>query len=257
MDNNNQNQFYNYDDSAWTNGAPRRSANPFEQAAPAAVSYSTYVAQTYLWMFLGLLVTFGIAYGMAASGIAYRMLAGAGSAALVIVAILEFACVIAMGALINKISPAVAAAFFLVYAALTGVTFSMYFLWFDLSFLVLVFGVTALFFGGMAAVSLIFKLQLDTIRPFLFGGLILLIVFGILSFFLRLGALETGMCYLGIAIFLGYTAYDTSKIRQNYLFYAGNSALLKKASIFSALQLYLDFVNLFLYIMRILGRRRD
>ena len=74
---------------------------------------------------------------------------------------------------------------------------------------------------------------------------------------LRLGALETGMCYLGIAIFLGYTAYDTSKIRENYLFYAGNAALLKKASIYSALQLYLDFVNLFLYIMRILGRRRD
>ena len=61
----------------------------------------------------------------------------------------------------------------------------------------------------------------------------------------------------GIALFLGYTAYDVSKVRENYYFYAGQGELLKKASIFSALQLYLDFINLFLYILRILGNRKD
>lgn len=153
--------------------------------------------------------------------------------------------------------PAVAAFCFLLYAALTGVTFSIYFLAFDLSVLVYAFGATALCFGGMAAASLIFKMELDSIRPYLFGGLILLIVFGILSIFLDLGVFNTLICYAGIALFLGYTAYDVSKVRENYYFYAGQGELLKKASIFSALQLYLDFINLFLYILRILGNRKD
>ena len=79
----------------------------------------------------------------------------------------------------------------------------------------------------------------------------------ILSIFLNLGVFNTLICYAGIALFLGYTAYDVSKVRENYYFYAGQGELLKKASIFSALQLYLDFINLFLYILRILGNRKD
>lgn len=223
----------------------------------AAESLSTYIAKTFLWMFAGLLVTFIVAYGMAVSGVAYSMLAGAGRAVLLVVTVAEFAVVIAMSAGINKMAPAVAAFCFLLYAALTGVTFSIYFLAFDLSVLVYAFGATALFFGGMAAASLIFKMELDSIRPYLFGGLILLIVFGILSIFLNLGVFNTLICYAGIALFLGYTAYDVSKVRENYYFYAGQGELLKKASIFSALQLYLDFINLFLYILRILGNRKD
>ena len=108
---------------------------------------------------------------------------------------------------------------------------------------------TGILFGGMAAASLIFKMELDSIRPLLFGGLIMLIIVGVLGMFLNLGAFNVMICYLGIAIFLGYTAYDTAKIRQNYEYYSqmGDSVILEKASIFSALQLYLDFVNLFLY----------
>ena len=86
-------------------------------------------------MFAGLLVTFLVAYGMAVSGVAYSMLAGAGRAVLLVVTVAEFAVVIAMSAGINKMAPAVAAFCFLLYAALTGVTFSIYFLAFDLSVL--------------------------------------------------------------------------------------------------------------------------
>jgi FtsH-binding integral membrane protein len=151
-----------------------------------------------------------------------------------------------------------ARALFLVYAALTGLTFSMYFLIFDLTILIYAFAATGILFGGMAAASLIFKMELDSIRPLLFGGLIMLIIVGVLGMFLNLGAFNVMICYLGIAIFLGYTAYDTAKIRQNYEYYSqmGDSVILEKASIFSALQLYLDFVNLFLYILRLLGSSR-
>lgn len=232
-------------------------SNPFETAMQPAESLSTYIAKTYLWMFAGLLLTFFVALGMNLTGMTYRLLTRGGYAVLIAVTIAEFVCVITMSAAIRKISAGVAGIFFFVYAALTGVTFSIYFALFDLDILIASFGATALFFGGMAAVSLIFKMQLDTIRPFLFGGLILLIVFGLLSLIFNLGAFNTVICYIGIAVFLGYTAYDTSKIRANYAMYAGNTELLKKASVFSALQLYLDFVNLFLYILRILSRNRS
>lgn len=261
-----QNQYqqggYNYQNTGMPQGSyGYQNIDPFARnaafgQAAAAESLSTYIGKTFLWMFGGLLLTFIVALGMVTSGMTFQMLYRGGTAVLVGVTIAELAVVIIMSARIRKISPAGAAICFLIYAALTGVTFSMYFYLFDLDVLIYAFGATALFFGGMAAASLIFKMELSSIRPYLFGGLIFLILFGILSLIFNLGAFNTAVCYFGIAIFLGYTAYDTAKIKQNYYFYQGNAELLKKASIFSALELYLDFVNLFLYILRILGKNR-
>ena len=254
--NNYQQNGYGYQQNAYGNqpGAAVY-GNGFVDASPA-VSLSTYIGKTFLWMFGGLLLTAVIAYFMAASGLTFRLIVGGGSVALIGITIAELAVVIIMSARIRKMTPAGAAFCFLLYAALTGVTFSMYFLLFDLQVLVYAFAATGLFFGGMAAASLIFKMELSSIRPYLFGGLIFLILFGVLSMIFNLGAFNTAVCYIGIAIFLAYTAYDTAKIKENYAFYAGNGEMLAKASIFSALQLYLDFVNLFLYILRILGRNR-
>ena len=109
----------------------------------------------------------------------------------------------------------------------------------------------------MAAVSYVAKIDLSRIRPLLIGGLLFLIVFNLLSMFLNLTAMETGICYLGIIIFLALTAYDVGMIRRNYEYFSSNSELLAKASIFSALQLYLDFINLFLYLLRLFARNRN
>ena len=236
-------------------GFANAAQQPAFQAA-AAESLSTYIGKTFLWMFGGLLVTFIVAMGMISSGLTIRMLKSGGTAVLIGVTIAELAVVIFMTARVRKLSPTGAAVCFMLYAALTGVTFSLYFLIFDLNVLIYAFGATALFFGGMAAMSLIFKMELGTLRPYLFGGLIFLILFGILSMIFNLGAFNTLVCYIGIALFLAYTAYDTAKIRNNYYYYQGNAELLKKASIFSALELYLDFINLFLYILRLLSRNR-
>ena len=218
-------------------------------------SLASYVARTYLWMFAGLLVTFGIAlagYMTGAIILVFQIPYG-----IVLLTGLELVTVIYMSARVHKISVGAARGMFLFYAALNGVVFSAYFLVFGVVEMVLVFGATALFFGLMAGVSLIFKLDLSGIRPILFGGLILMIVFGLLSWFINLGAFETLLCYAGIALFLAYTAYDTGKIRENYAYYSGNPELLEKASVFSALSLYLDFINLFLYILRLLNRSRS
>ncbi len=240
----------------YPNAAPPVEQNDVFGQSAAAESLSTYIGKTFLWMFGGLLVTALVALGMIQTGMTFSMLYRGGTAALIGVTIAELAVVIFMTARVRKLSPAGAAACFLIYAALTGVTFSMYFYLYSLDILIVAFGATALFFGGMAAASLIFKMELSGIRPYLFGGLIFLIVFGILSLIFNLGAFNTLICYVGIAVFLAYTAYDTAKIRQNYYYYQGRGDLLKKASIFSALELYLDFINLFLYILRLLGRNR-
>ncbi len=239
------NSFNGYDAGEFTKAA---------YEAQTRESLSTYTAKTYLWMFAGLLVTFLVSVAIGYTGAWYSLIQVPGIMIAVLIA--ELAVVILMSAMIRKMSPAAAAACFFTYAALTGVTFSLYFIVYDLYSMILVFVATAMFFGLLAGAALIFKLQLDSIRPFLFGGLILLIVFGLLSMFMGLGAFDTVICYLGIAVFLGYTAYDTAKIRDYYAYYQSDAAMLKKASIFSALQLYLDFVNLFLYILRLLGRKK-
>ncbi|WP_368378652.1 Bax inhibitor-1/YccA family protein [[Clostridium] symbiosum] len=214
-----------------------------------------YVAKTYLWMFAGLMLTFAIAVtGYLTGAILFVFAIPYG---LIVISGLELLTVFWMSARVNKMSVGAARGMFLFYAALNGIVFSAYFLVFGVVQLLLVFVATSLFFGIMAGVSLIFKIDISGIRPISVGGLIFLIIFGILSMFLNLGAMETVMCYVGIAVFLGFTAYDTGKIRQNYVHFAGNQEVLEKASIFSALSLYLDFINLFLYILRLLNRSRN
>lgn len=214
-----------------------------------------YVAKTYMWMFAGLLVTFAIAImGIVTGAIGYVFSFRYG---LLAVTGLEFATVIWMSARVNKISVGAARGMFLFYAALNGVVFSAYLLVFGAPIMLLVFAATAVFFGVMAAVSYFGHVDVSGIRPLLVGGLVVLIAFGLLSMFFNLQMLDTAMCYLGIIVFLGFTAYDTSKIKQNYNYYAGQPDVLEKASIFSALALYLDFINLFLYLLRLFGRGRN
>jgi FtsH-binding integral membrane protein len=223
----------------------------------ATESLSSYIAKTFMWMALGLLVTFGVSMGLALSGFMNRlMMSGALSIVLIVCTVAQLAVVAVMGIRVRQLSVGSARGMFLAYAAPTGVTFSLYFYMFDLRILVFAFAATAILFAGMAIAARVFNMQLDTIRPYLFAGLIALLIFGIVRIFLRIDILDLAFCYLGVAIFLGYTAYDTTKIRDNYYYYtnSGDGTMLAKASIFSALQLYLDFVNLFLYILRILSR---
>lgn len=245
-----------YSQGNW-NGSNRDGRSFGRAARTGDAGLSAYLAKTYLWMFAGLMVTFVLAWTLANTGMVERMFETGGYGVLVGFTVAEIACVLLMTFLINKIPAAVAAVFFFAYAALTGATFSIYFVVFDVKTVMLVFGVTALFFGVMAACALIFKMQLDRLRPFLFGGLILLVAFGVLSFFMRFEGIDILISYIGIFIFLGYTAYDTTKIRDSYYSVSGDSATMAKASIYGALKLYLDFINLFLYILRIAGRVRN
>lgn len=216
----------------------------------------SYTSRTFFWMFLGLLVTFSTAWWGASSGLVWRMLWSVPGIQLILL-VAELAVVIMLSARIHKIGVTTARVLFFVYAVITGVTFSVLFVAYDLGALILTFGMTSLYFGGMALYGHFTKSDLARLRPILMGGLIFLIVFGLISLFLPMGSLERVGCLVGMAIFLGFTAYDTQKIKTFYYHYSGDPELLEKASIISALQLYLDFINLFLYLLRFFGNKKD
>lgn len=220
--------------------------------ANAGISLNQYISRTFGWMFLGLLVTFGLGWFMAASGAVFYLFAIPYAAVLLLIA--EMVVVMVLSVRIQKQSVNTSRVLFLLYSLLNGLVFSFYFAVFDVGNLIAIFGLTALFFGAFALYGRFTRADLSRLRPLLIGGLVFLVIATVLSFFLNMTALERGICMAGIVIFLCFTAYDTRKIRDNYEYFCQDPELLRKAGIYSALQLYLDFINLFLYLFRFLGR---
>lgn len=217
------------------------------------LTLNLYISRTFGWMFVGLLVTFLLGWYMAASGMVFRLFAIPYVSILLLVA--EVAVVLVLSARIHKQSVGVSRVLFFAYAVLNGLVFSAYFIIYDVANVILIFGLTALFFGGFALYGRVTQTDLSRLRPFLIGGLIFLLVSSLVLMLFDISSLERLICMAGIVIFLCFTAYDTQKIKKNYQYFSHDVALLERASIYSALQLYLDFINLFLYLLRFLGSR--
>lgn len=219
---------------------------------------SSYMAKTFGWMFLGLLTTFAVGAGLCVSYMVDGLPGFFYSAAFPpILFIAEIVVVMILSARLHKLSVGAATALFFVYAVLNGITFSVLFMVYDIMSMVLVFAMAALYFGGMALYGYITKSDLSRFKPLLFGGLIVLTLFWLLSIFLDLSGLETVMCILGVAVFMGYTAFDVQRIKAFHAATGYDEGMAKKLSVYGALQLYLDFINLFLYLLRLFGRSRD
>ena len=207
---------------------------------------SNYTAKTFLWMFAGLLVTFGVSLAAYMSNIGFYLLRS--SFTFFGLAILEIVLVVALASRLHSMSVGSARGLFFLYAAVNGLVFSSYLWLYSMGDVLMAFGAAALYFGVMAAYGYLTKRDLTSWRTPLMVGLI--------GMFFMSGS-SILFSVLGIVIFSCYTAYDTQKIKALYFAYAGNEAMAKKASIYAALQLYLDFINLFLYLLRIFGRNRD
>ena len=215
-----------------------------------------YTSKTFLWMFIGLLLTFGTSLAVLRSEMALRWIYGSPAVPFIIL-IAELVIVLFLSARIQKLSTAAATALFFAYSIVNGLTFSSVFLLYDLGSVVFAFGWTALFFGTMALYGFATKKDLTRIGYILSFGVIFLLLFWVASLFLNLSMFQTAICFIGIVIFLGLTAYDTQKIKNYHALFAADPDMLAKASIFAALQLYLDFINIFLYILRLLGNKRS
>jgi FtsH-binding integral membrane protein len=167
----------------------------------------------------------------------------------------ELICVISFVALVEKVNWVTAAGLFIFYAALNGVTFSFIFLVYTTSSIASAFFVTAGTFAAMSAYGYVTKRDLTSWGSFLFMGLIGLIIASVVNLFLGSELIYWLTTFAGVLIFTGLTAYDTQKIKElNKLGNAGTAEDHKEA-IHGALILYLDFINLFLYLLRLFGRR--
>jgi len=228
---------------------------PYIEVTAAASGERSLFVSVYNWMAIGLVLTAVVAYGT----LAYPPLLEAIFTNRVLfygLLIGEFGLVIALSAAINRLSSGAAAALFLLYSAINGLTLSFIFLVYTQSSIVSTFFITAGTFGAMSVYGAVTKRDLTSWGGFFFMGLIGLIIASVVNMFLHSEMIYWITSFIGVFIFVGLTAYDTQKIRRMSQAGFADEASRKKMAILGALTLYLDFINLFLYLLRIFGRRR-
>lgn len=232
-----------------------------EQGA-AGLSLGRYTARTFLIMFLGLMVSFGMAAFIAYTWPGFYLIRSlvnlTGGYLHIILLVAQLALSWAMMARMDKISVGTAMVYFVIHCLLIGFVVGTWLLLYQLESVVLVFAATALYFGGVAVFGYVTNIDLSRMRNVLLTGLIFLIIMNVAMWFIpAVGAMEQAVCTIGVILFLAYTAYDTQMIKRFYAAFQQDEEMLRKASILAALELCLDFVNMFLYLLRLLGKRRN
>ena len=221
-----------------------------------------FFMKVYGWMFLGLLVSAGVVFAIAsipAVGLLYiNFLQATGRFALWILTGLQLMLVFMLRPNFERLSsPTGYATKFLLYAALTGVTLFSYFLAFDISGIVQAFVTASCLFAGMSMYGMLTKHDLSRIGQQAMGALIGVIIASLVNAFIfRSSMADLVVAIITVVIFLGLTAWDTQKMKIMYQEY-GQSEVIKGLAIIMALELYLDFINLFLSLVRIFGKSRD
>lgn len=210
----------------------------------------------YIWMTLALAVT-GLTAAYVSSSPAILQYVFSGST-IWFLAIAELALVWYLSAQIMKISFSTAGILFVLFSVLNGVTLSSIFLVYTMESIAQTFYITAGTFGAMSLTGFFIKKDLSTMGRFLIMALIGLIIASIVNLFMQSSTLMWITTYAGVLIFCGLTAYDTQKIKNMLIMYGSeaNEGTLKIA-LMGSLTLYLDFINLFIYLLRIFGSRRD
>jgi hypothetical protein len=226
--------------------------------ASIAVESARFMSRVYGWMTAGLCLTGVVAWNVSGDPRLVQTIFG-NSMLLWGLIIAQLGAVVALSWLINRINGATATLIYFLYAGLTGLTLSSIFLVYTGSSIAEVFGVTAFGFAGLSGFGFVTKRDLGPVGSFCTMGLFGLVGFGLLSmFFPKLMTAGGSFVFsiVGIIVFAGLTAYDTQKIKQMNVPGNEGTDAERKSAIFGALMLYLDFINLFLSLLRLMGRRR-
>ena len=212
------------------------------------------ISSVYLWMTGALALTGTIAYWVASHPEWVKTLMGW---PFLVLCGVELALVFGLGAAINRLSFGAALAGFLLYSAINGVTLCTIFLVYTLSSISSTFFIAGAMFGTMALIGHSTKANLSTMGGYLLMALIGLIIASVINIFLKSDMLGWIVSIAGVLIFVGLTAYDAQKVRQNAeMAVRSGAGDLRKIALMGSLELYLDFINLFLHLLRLMGRRR-
>ena len=218
------------------------------------VRVTAFLSKVYGWMFLGLLLTAGTAVTVASSPALINTLI-LNRPILWILILGQLGLVIYLSARVNKIAPATAAILFLLYSAMVGVTTSPIFLVYTGASIVSAFVIAGGMFGTMAVFGSLTKRSLAGVGQFMFMGLIGLIIASIVNIFWFNDMLNFVICVVGVLVFTGLTAWDAQRMKQMAV--ALPDGRVGTYAVVGALTLYLDFINLFFFILRLLGGRRN
>ncbi len=215
------------------------------------MNLNNVLKKVYMWMFIGLLVTFITGYYVSINeNIVYKIYS---TSLYWILSIIELVLVIVLSARVGKMNITTSRIMFLIYSFVTGLTFSSIFIAYELSSIIYVFFIAALLFLVFSAIGYFTKLDLTKMGTFLLMALIGILICSVVNIFVGNGLFEIIISSISVLVFLGFTAYDVNKIKLLENYYPDENSL----AIAGALELYLDFINIFIDLLRLFGNNRD
>lgn len=204
----------------------------------------------FTWLFIGLLITFVSGYALTLNK---ELMIQILSIGVLPIAIIEIVIALILGIRIAKMNPLTMKILYVIYSVLTGITFSAIFLTFEVASLISIFIITAIIFALLAFYGYTTKRDLTKIGTIALIALIGIIIGGLLNFFIfKSSTFDLALTIIGVIIFVFYIAYDVNKVKQ-LMFAIGE----EKAAVYGAFQLYLDFINLFIRLLELFGKRKD
>jgi hypothetical protein len=229
-----------------------------EKRVQTSVMVNSFIQSVYNWMAVGLAITGAIAYLVSTSPTLLEIIFGSRFVFFGLM-IGELLLVMAISAGINRISASAATTLFVLYSALNGVTLSAIFIAYTMSSIASTFFITAATFGACSVYGMVTQKDLTSVGSFMFMGLIGIVIASLVNLFIQSSAMTMIISYIGVFVFIGLTAYDTQKIKMMAVSQPDglDAGVVRKGAILGALTLYLDFINMFLFLLRIFGGRRD
>jgi len=229
-------------------------SSSFVSADVRDVRVTAFLSKVYGWMFLGLLITSGTALAVASSPLLIETLI-LNRILFWILLFGQLGVVFYLSARVGKMAPATAAGLFILYSALVGVTTSVILLVYTGASIVSTFVITAGMFGALAVFGTFTKRSLAGVGQFMFMGLIGLIIAMVVGIFWQNDALQFVISVVGVLVFTGLTAWDAQRLKQMAV--ALPDGRVGAFAVVGALSLYLDFINLFFFLLRLMGGRRN
>lgn len=223
----------------------------------AATTQRTFVSKVFSWMFVALLITAGLSFAFGTNYELIRLLMSANGLTPLgwVVMFAPVGLVLLMSFGFNRLSANAMTIIFIIYAALMGMSLGFIFMIYAMSTIFQAFIITAGMFGVMAFLGYTTKMDLTKFGSIMFMGLIGIVIASVVNLFMQSDALGYIISIVGVLVFTGLTAYDMQQIKRYGESAANGDENTRKMVIFSALKLYLDFINLFLMILRLLGRK--
>lgn len=204
----------------------------------------------FTWLFIGLLITFASGYALTLNE---QLMIQVLALGILPIAIIEIVIALVLGIRLAKMQPLTMKILYVIYSILTGVTFSVIFVAFEVSSLISIFIITAIIFALLAFYGYTTKRDLTKIGTIALIALLAIIIAGILNIFIFKSTMfDTALTIIGVLIFIAYIAYDVNKVKQLMLAIGE-----EKAAVYGAFQLYLDFINLFIRLLELFGKRKD